>query len=243
MVAKANRVISKQAMTERYFNELQRNHGASIVAYWDLNESSGTTANERVNSLDGTYTGTTLNDSSVLQSTDKVAFFDGFSDEVQVADDNLLDFETDSFSVLAWWRPNSSATGDSMLVTKGGSWQLWYDHDDEQLSVFLDDGTSTQFIDAGTSGDVPADRDYLISFVFDRGADTVNFRANKGKLSDSVALSVSGFSSSGDLFIGIRSDDLKDANGHMGPVFILDKAMTNTKIDNLFDLGYGSYLP
>lgn len=76
----------------------------SPVAYWRLGEASGTTANDEVGSLDGTYVGgVTLGAPSLLTGdSDTAVALNGTSGEITVGDDAALDFGNGPFSLSLW---------------------------------------------------------------------------------------------------------------------------------------------
>jgi len=76
-----------------------------LVAWWDLNETSGSLASDAHGSNDGTVTGATIN---VAGKIDKCYSFDGSADSVDVG--SWFDLSNDDFSISLWVNINSITT-------------------------------------------------------------------------------------------------------------------------------------
>jgi hypothetical protein len=85
---------------------------ANLVGWWKLNDVSGTTAadssgNGNTGSLNGTTWGATF------------LTFDGTGDYIEAANEINFDFQTNNaFSITAWIKLDSSATGSRIIVSK-----------------------------------------------------------------------------------------------------------------------------
>ncbi|MCO6439474.1 MAG: hypothetical protein J5J06_20485 [Phycisphaerae bacterium] len=105
----------------------------NLAAWWPLDETTGPTANEVSNNLDGTHT----NGPQPLPGRVANALrFDGVNDTVLVPDNNLLDFTTScafffqncvpqDLSIDAWIRTCES-TGTRPMVNKWGVSSFWF---------------------------------------------------------------------------------------------------------------------
>ncbi len=102
---------------------------SGLVAYWKLDESSGTVAvDSSPNGNDGTYTnGVTLFQTGQV---DQAAEFDGSDDYVGVPDDPTLQMD-DVFSLSMWIRPDSSSNIDQMILNKEGEYEIAISPSDE----------------------------------------------------------------------------------------------------------------
>jgi Concanavalin A-like lectin/glucanases superfamily len=97
-----------------------------LRAYYRLNEPSGSTMSDSgPNGLNGTYDATnppTLNQTGLLTSegtSGKCALFDGVNDRAAVADNSLLDFDLQDFTLEAWVKPTTVG------VAAGGNEHRW----------------------------------------------------------------------------------------------------------------------
>ncbi len=83
------------------------------VGRWDFEEGTGTTANDSSsNSNTATLAGSTATPLWAPGKYGKGLSFDGSNDDVAVANESNFDFErTDSFSVSAWIKPNTTRSG------------------------------------------------------------------------------------------------------------------------------------
>lgn len=100
------------------------------VGYWNMEDGSGATVSDvssAGNSLDGTRVGTSGDDGPDWDSVNKVrgsyslAFDDGSGNNVQIEDNDALDFNTtDAFSISCWIKRDTLSGMDSTggLVTK-----------------------------------------------------------------------------------------------------------------------------
>ena len=82
---------------------------SGLVAYWDFEGGFGdrTGKNTLITSNGGIVIGTD-DDSSPNGRTGSVATFDGFNDYVEVGDQDFLDFDSGSFTIAFWARPDTS---------------------------------------------------------------------------------------------------------------------------------------
>jgi hypothetical protein len=88
---------------------------SEMVAWWPLDETSGTTANETINDNDGTHQN---GPDPVSGKVAGALFFDGVDDYVEVPDNDVLDFgQGQDFSIDAWIR-TKKANGIQTIVDK-----------------------------------------------------------------------------------------------------------------------------
>lgn len=84
-----------------------------LQSYWKLDEASGTIVDSH-GSNDGTLTGATYGATGVINNA---IDFDGTGDYITIGD--VLDFDFDeSFSIQAWYKPNSAGSDNHFIVSK-----------------------------------------------------------------------------------------------------------------------------
>ena len=98
------------------YNELSGSE-SNLVAYYNMNEASGTTLNDLTSNLnDGTATNMANDDwvSNSLFAQDYALDFDGSDDYVEIADDDALDI-SNTISISAWIYPTNVANKDGLI--------------------------------------------------------------------------------------------------------------------------------
>ncbi len=89
---------------------------SGMVAWWPLDETSGTNANEIINNNDGTHHG---NPNPVSAKVAGALIFDGVDDYIEVPDNYILDFgENKDFSIDAWIRTKGKGGSIQTIVDK-----------------------------------------------------------------------------------------------------------------------------
>ena len=141
-----------------------------LVGHWNLDEASGTTADDASGEAnDGTVTGTTFAVSSenVCQTDSTGLRLNGATDYISVVNDTSLEL-TDGMTIMAWVRADSFGSGTDVdsIVRKGTTNPLDYALvvDDGKVSLVLDDSDT-----AGFTGDtvLNVDRWYHVAATWD----------------------------------------------------------------------------
>ena len=110
-----------KSMSDTYITYASEEKQPEPIAWWRLDESSGTTAyDETNNNNDGTIT----SGAWITGKYGKGLSFNGTSTKVAVPDANSLDMGTNDWSISAWIKTNASAT--SSIIEKAGSSVAWY---------------------------------------------------------------------------------------------------------------------
>lgn len=110
----ANRLIGLKRLGT-YAEEITAD---SPVAWWRLDETSGTTAADAIGSNDGTYAGATL-DQSPLINAGRSVLFSGSGSGITIPDAANLSFVSTAFAIELWAK--TSASSQSQLVVKNSS--------------------------------------------------------------------------------------------------------------------------
>ena len=104
----------------------------SPVAWWRLDETSGTTANDAIGSNHGTYSGATLDQSPLINAGRSVSF-SGSSSGISVADADALSFVSTAFTLECWVKTSASGSTGSLLA-KDTSGSVWAEYNLYMLS-------------------------------------------------------------------------------------------------------------
>lgn len=213
------------------------------VAYWRLDESSGTTAADATgNGHDGTYIGThSLGADGVMQDGYDHAALElaaASSSGMQGSDWADLEFVgTASFSVECWFNADSLTSGSKILVQKASSgnasgWELIVNGTDDWVA-FTRQATGGNVHSA--AGSVTTGTDHHAVATYD-GA-TLRLYLD-GVLVDSVATTVAVSSSAVDLSIGYDSVDTTFGfDGRIDEAAVYDFALSAARIANHYSVG------
>ena len=117
----------------------------SPVAWWRLDETTGTTAFDEIGSNDGTYAGATL-DQAPLINTGRSVLFSGSSSGITIPDAANLSFVSTAFSLECWAKTTSSG----YLITKDTSGSIW-----PEYSLFLNTNGTVTCTVRSTNADSP----------------------------------------------------------------------------------------
>lgn len=107
-------------MTSPYDDVILATSG--LVAYWPLDEASGTTANDAVGSNDGTLQNTPTLGVAITPITAGdvgMTFASASSEHVTVPDNAAWHWGTGDWSVEMWLKRNGDPSGDEYLISQG----------------------------------------------------------------------------------------------------------------------------
>jgi Concanavalin A-like lectin/glucanases superfamily len=88
------------------------------VAYWKLDETSGTAISDSAGSADGTATGVSLNETGAVSTSHTSVLFSGASSYINIPDTAALNITTGGLSISAWIYPTTTA-GYRAILGKG----------------------------------------------------------------------------------------------------------------------------
>jgi hypothetical protein len=115
---------------QSYLQRVKRLFGGALIAYWALNESSGTSANDlSENGYHGVYSGVSLANLAAPGGS-SAPLFDGVNDYVNIGDSGIgAEYDGDEGSLFIWYRPfNAGVLSDGstdlviQIVTSTLSW-------------------------------------------------------------------------------------------------------------------------
>jgi len=198
-----------------------------MVAYWQLDEAGGDTANDAIGDNHGTLYG---NKMWTTGKHDGALYFDGAGDYVRVADNVVFDF-ADEFTVCAWVRPDIADTNGWVVnrydvASQDGYYLCQRSSGSGKWSfvIFINGGFAMCQSDAAP-----------VSGVW-------SHIAGKRDASGNVTLYVNGvpqadtdfivglINSSGDLLMGIDHNLNNDFTGAIDDVRVYDRALTDGEI-------------
>ncbi|WP_222427419.1 LamG domain-containing protein, partial [Hyella patelloides] len=205
------------------------------VAWWKLDNTTGTTATDSAGTNDGNYIN---NPTPVNAVVDDGLSFDGVNDYVEVDDNDALDFGIGDFSLSTWINTTDVAGIDVILdkrVEQSGSVQGYVLYNlGGNLGFQLADGSGfTNYISDVSIADgdwhhvtVTVDRDNINGgewYVDGELVDTFNPTGRQGSLSNSKPLR-----------LGRRSDSSSPGyfNGSLDEVKLFDSALSSTDVQN-----------
>lgn len=228
---------------DQSYRDLIMSHGP--VAYWRLDEESGTTAADEAGSNDGTINGDPVLDASPLIQEGTAFGFDGSGDHVDVGDGVLNG--GNPFSIEVWIR--TSSRGD-----RGGNYILGTGdldngvylrvNDSDSISpqgafmAKMDDGSN----DAFTAGSTLIDDGELHYLVAVYTGTRLKGYVDKVLEIDEDASAVGSIDDSGFIIGGLWSGDgeLYTYEGTLDEVAIYDRALTEAEIQEHYNKGIGA---
>ncbi|TGN99988.1 hypothetical protein PN36_26665 [Candidatus Thiomargarita nelsonii] len=221
----------------------------NMVAWWPLDETSGTTAAELVNSNDGTHHNGPV---PVPGMVDGGLQFDGVDDYVQVPDNHFLDLGAGQFTIDFWIYPKLGETMGTVirkgvptgpLILASAGYHLFYNNG--HFLAFFSNGSSgfqmdlspnfTHHADPGewtfvaVTIDLPAQQVKLyIDGVFAKATSIPSF----SNISNSEPLIIGGYE------LGPSTD--RNFNGILDEIEFFNRVITQSEIQDIYNAGsYG----
>lgn len=223
-------------------------NAAAPVAFWRLDEYSGSTAADQVGGHPGTYTGTfTYGANGALPNDANSAIeFDGSSGFVNVPYAAALNPQG-SFTIEAWVRPNtipdSAATpcpvSSAQFSGNRSGWQIRQRDTGWQFVLYSHSGSSVANNDLANVavGGVPATNSWThLVGVYDGTITTlyVNGEAYSASVSGYVANYNDGVNPAGPFTIGARSSLNNNFNGRVDEVAFYNRALSAAEVQSHF---------
>lgn len=206
------------------------------VAYWQLNESSGTTASNQGTggaAIDGTYTnGPTLSQASLYAGGGPSVAFDGVNDHVHIPDSSLINTSTHAERTVELVFNANDVTTRQVLYEEGATVNgLTIYIDDDRLHITGEDDGN--WVDASISAAISPFETYHVAFVFDQPNDSFTGYLN-GVDIGSVTVDDTIFPShSGDVGIGGANEGVQFHDGEAsGDGFYFDGRISDVALYN-----------
>jgi hypothetical protein len=214
----------------------------NLVAYYKLDETSGTTAYDALGNYNGTNNGATVNQSGKIG---KAYSFDGTNDYVQIGDADLFDINNNNFSINLWINP-SSWTGTMGIVSKsvdiGSSkgWVLYRDSVSNKLEFRLNDGSMKKA--TFTSSSISSGSWKMISIVYsDTNGNVILYE--DGSYVQTVSISAGDCRTTADITLGFADSWNAYFPGLIDEVGMWNRALSSTEVGELYNSGYGLTYP
>lgn len=207
--------------------------GDGAVAYWTLDETSGTTFDNLGSldsSVDGSSTGSPTLGAAGLYTTDVGAVdFDGVNDGILIPDSAGINTGTYTEKTVELVFNADDVTTRQVLYEEGGG--------THGLAIYLDGGNvyvtgeeDTVWVDANINAAVSTGTTYHVAFVFDQPSNSFEGFLN-GVSMGSVTVGNSIFPShAGDIGIGYSPDAVQFHDGEGGAGYYFDGRITDVAI-------------
>ncbi len=237
----ANFVVD--ALTNRYES------AGGLVAWWKLDETSGSTASDSSgNSHSGALTNFPNDDSQwVTGKYDNALTFDGVDDRVSIGDVDALDFDQNtSFTYSLWVKVDESVGTWDMPFWKGGGSAGNAGYDMELGTSYwqadISDGTSLKIALFGTETSFLGNWTMLTAVV-DREDDELRAYADGVQVGSAVDISSLGsLATSNSLTFGSASSGSHPFKGKIDNVMILNEALTAEQVYALYAAQKGTQI-
>ena len=214
----------------------------NLIAYWKLEEASGTRNDSHSNALHLT------DNNTVTQATGKqgnAADFEASNGEyLSRVDSATLSMGDIDFTVLLW--VNAESLGSNYVIGQYGgagarSWEI--QHTGSRFHFFVsNDGTVTNWVTANNLGAPSTATWYLIIAWHDAAANTINIQVNNGTV-DSGGHTTGVFNSAEDFRIGTAEVGGPFWDGLIDEVAIWKRVLTSDERTQLYNGGSGMTYP
>ncbi len=213
----------------------------NMVAWWPLDEQSGTTATDIVNSNNGTHI-----NGPVPTASGKVngalEFNSANNDYVEVPDNSVLNFGTGDFSIDAW-----VSDGFGPIVSKFSSGIGYALSLDIITSTNIPSGTRALMLTVVGSGggfnyqycgNIPPNPLSHVAAVIDRDTNTAECYVNGISQNNNITIPITGSTSNSDsLFIGHGNLFNNYYSGLIDEVELFNRALTASEIQDIYNAG------
>lgn len=230
--------------------------GSSPVAYWQLNETSGTSADNQGSigsSVDGTYqNGVTLGSSALYTGGDYSADFDGTNDYVSVPDNGSLNTMNVYERTIELTFQADTTSGRQVLYEEGGS--------NNSLAIYIYDGDL--YFNGYNTGDwgsftisesISADQTYHAALVLDEASGELRGYLDGAEIgsgsistylpSHSQNIGIGAMNDAAAYHDGTQSGNGNHFDGQISDVAIYNEVLSDTTIAEHASIVDGTYEP
>ena len=209
-----------------------------LVAWWSLDETSGTRADSRGNNDLTDYN--TVGNGTGKQSN-AASFVETNNEALYIADNANLSFGDEDFTITAWAKIDTAGFM-SILAKRDGTtnraYILWYFNDKVRWAV-SDDGNSENTVDETTTGAWSTDTWYFVAAYHDATANTIGVSVNAGTF-DTDPHTGGCYDNTAEFNIGATSDHTSSwFDGDIDEVNVWNTVLTQDEIDWLYNTGSG----
>lgn len=216
----------------------------SLIAYWKLDEASGSRADA--------HSTNTLTDNNTVTSNPGIIntaaqFTAANSESLSAADSAALSTGNIDFTIACWVYLDSKATRET-IATKGGGgastsdeWILDYLNTSDRFRFFTGGG-SYKIATANNLGSPSTETWYFIVAWHDAAADTVNIQVNDGAIDSTATAGVAPSDTTQGFKLGQYASSLY-MNGRIDEVGFWKRTLTTQERTNLYNGGAGLAYP
>ncbi|MGB5664803.1 LamG-like jellyroll fold domain-containing protein, partial [Eudoraea sp.] len=211
------------SVTESPFNP-------DIIAKWDMNETSGTVANDCLGTNDGNVSGAIWNTGGKI---DGALSFDGNDDLVSLGN---MDITSSEFTIALWAKFDDFDISDARLISKATGvqeadhyWMISTNGGDQIRFRLKTGGTTGTYF--GTDGSLTTNTWTHIAVTYD-GSNVKIYKDYTLQTTNPKTGAVNA-NTSVPAAIGNQPQNGKSVDGLIDDVYILSKALTQTEIQNL----------
>lgn len=213
----------------------------SLVAYWSLDEVSGTQVNDSYASYDG-VTNATVNSAGLLGRAET---FTRTSSHYAYFGTTVGDMSTDDFSVSFWIYKTAAVSNYQGLIGNWGSTPYWYItiNDGDMLHCVCNFGGGN--ISTYSDANLPEDAWTHIVYTVDRSGSTTLYingsaQADTDDVSAGVAVELN---NNNTLSIGLAGGTTWYYNGLMDEILLTKGILTQAEVTALYNSGAGLGYP
>lgn len=218
-----------------------------LIAWWDMDEASGTRLDAHTNNYDLTDNNTVGSASGKINNG--AEFIGTNSEYLSYPDTNDFDVTTgESFTWVGWFKPGDIG-GQQTYITKGpgnvpASHPYFLDTDavtatTATMNFFAVDGT----VVSTSSGFIQEGVWYFVVAWFDNAANTINLQINNGTVLTTSSVTAEPVSNSSPLRVGTSGSVAHFFDGIMDAVSFWKRVLTAEERTYLYNSGNGRAYP
>lgn len=207
----------------------------NLVAYYKLDETSGTTAYDALGNFNGTNNGATINQTGKIG---KSYDFDGINDYIS---NTGIFGSLSSFSFSAWINPDVVNVTQQNIFSQGTSnYPQPYDISLNQQTIRFVVGNSSQVSEISTGNIISSGNWYHIVCTYNSSTNALKIYVNNS--TPTSGTNIRTFSYAGSSYLGRRADG-NYFNGKIDECAIWNREITSSEVTELYNSGNGLTYP
>lgn len=212
----------------------------SPIAWWRLDETSGSTAVDAIDSSDGTYAGGETLDQPPLINAGRSVLFNGAGSGITVPDDNTLELLSTPFTIECWIQTDSAVTQSLVGKAQSGTvftqYALTMQADGTISALIRQQNASSPQVSAQTVVTVNDGAPHHLAMVFVPNSTLTVYIDGVERASTSHSISRS-TNTSADVFLMMDNQGANPLVGYADEVAIYESALSPERIAAHYNAG------
>jgi hypothetical protein len=213
----------------------------NLVAYYKLDETSGTTVYDALGNHNGTNNGATINQAGKIGKA--YDFERSESDYISLGNFMYNNLQNTSYSISVWFKLESIGNYQAIILNRGNSDRhtgIWVSNTNKIRITMYAGGSPA--LDVSGSTTINTGQWYNIVLVYNRGTGVYAYLNGHSEISQSTSSNY--LIESGETAIGRKGIDSTDYfDGMIDDVAIFSRALSPTEVTELYNSGDGRTYP